>query len=453
MDNTTRILADYVTNLEFGQLGASTIREAKIRLIDTLGCAIGGYASEPAAIARRLAARQQGEPSARILGSGARTSMEMATFANCVMARYLDYNDTYVSVGSGHTSDIIPACLAVADALGVNGGDLLSAIVAGYEVYTGLADVVPLRSLGWDQGLFVVLGSAAGASRLLGLTRDQTAHALAIAVTANVPTRQTRSGELAMWKGCATAASARAGVFAALLAADGMTGPTAAFEGRHGVWDQVTGPFELKSLGGDGVAFGIERTNLKLFPSEYHSQAPVAMALELRKKVGAADIAAINVRTYHMTYSEIGSEPEKWNPRTRETADHSLPYLLAAAMLDGFVSVVSFAEERMQDPALRQLMQRITVAENAQFTQQFPAKLITEIEVLTRDGQRFVQTASYPKGHAQNPMTDAEVELKFTSLCEPVIGRSQCEALLGALWKIDAAPQIGGIIDLMQVSP
>ena len=453
MDKTTQILADYVTNLKFAQLSQRTVHEAKRRLIDTLGCAMGGYTSEPAAIARRVAARQQGEPSARVLGAGTRTSMEMAAFANCVMARYLDYNDTFIAVGSGHTSDMIPACLAVAEARGASGADLLLSIVAAYEVYTGMADVVPARDLGWDQGLFVVLGSAAGAAKLLGLTREQTADALAIAVTANVPTRQTRSGELAMWKGCATAASARAGVFAALLAADGMTGPTAAFEGRHGVWDQVTGPFEFKPFGGGDVPYGVERSNLKFFPSEYHSQAPLAMALELRAKVRVADIEAINIQTYHTAYSEIGSEPEKWNPQTRETADHSLPYLLALGLVDGFVKAGSFSQERMRDPVLRALMQKIRIAENLEFTAQFPARLVTQFEVLMRGGETRVLTAHYPKGHAQNPMNDAEVELKFMSLCEPLLGRAQRDALLAALHGIHRAPDIGGVIDLMQIKP
>jgi 2-methylcitrate dehydratase len=451
LDKTTRILADYVTHLTFQQLPAKTVHAAKQRLVDTLGCAMGGYTSEPAAIARRIASRQSGEPSARILGSGARTSMEMATFANCVMARYLDYNDTYISVGSGHTSDMIPACLAVAEAHNASGSDLLLAIVAAYEVYTGLADVVPARVLGWDQGLYVVLGSAAGAAKLLGLTRDQTADAMAMAITANVPTRQTRSGELAMWKGVATAASARAGVFSALLAADGMTGPTAAFEGRHGVWDQVTKPFELKPLGGNGAGYGIERSNLKFFPSEYHSQAPLAMALELRAKVRVDDIEAIDIETYHMTYSEIGSEPEKWNPQTRETADHSLPYLLALGLVDGFVKADSFTPERMRDPQLHAIMQKIKIAENDEYTAQFPAKLVTKFNVRVRGGKPLELIAQYPKGHQLNPMSDAEIDLKFTNLCEPLTGAAKCQSLLAALHTIDQAPDIGPIFELTQI--
>ena len=449
MDKTTQTLATYITGLSYSQLPASTVHEIKKHLLDTIACGIGGYTSEPAAIARRVAANISGTPSARIFGAGKQTSMEMAAFTNAVMVRYLDFNDTYISKGSGHPSDMIAAILAVAEAQRCSGRETLLAVVIAYEVYAALADVVGLRDRGWDQGVFAVLGSAAGAAKLLKLTLAQTADALAIAVTGSIPTRQTRSGELSMWKGVATAAAVRAGVTAALLAQAGMTGPTAAFEGRHGVWDQVTGPFQLGSMGGRGVPFGIERTNLKFFPSEYHSQAPLWIALELRKKVAAADIDAINVQTYYTAWSEIGSEPEKWNPRTRETADHSLPYLLALGFMDGRITVDSFSERRMHDPLLRQLMKRIKITENKEFTRQFPAKLMTEIEVIARGGPRFVETAQYPKGHAKNPMTDADVQSKFAILCEGLMDGVQRDALLTTLWGIDQAADLTALLDLL----
>ena len=451
MDNTTRTLAEYVTRLRYDRLETNTIREAKKRLIDSIGCALGGFGSEPAAIARRLAAKSSAEPAAHVLGTGAPTSMEMAAFANSIMVRYLDFNDTYVSVGSGHPSDMMPACLAVADALKADGKQTLLAIIAAYEVFTGLADQVALRGLGWDQGVFAVLGAAAGAGLLLGLNADQMGDALAIAITSSVPTRQTRSGELAMWKGCATAAAVRSGVFAAVLAKEGITGPTAAFEGRHGVWEQVTGKFMLGALGGDGRPFGIERTNLKFFPSEYHSQAPMWIALNLRKQVRVEDIAAINIQTYHICYSEIGSEPEKWQPKTRETADHSLPYLLSLGLMDGAIRLDSFSEARMRDPATAALMQKIKIAESAEFTRQFPGALMTEIEVLTRQGGRFVEKASYPRGHAKNPMTEEDIESKFRTLADNVMTAAARDALLEALWAVDEAAQIGDVLARVRV--
>ncbi len=451
VDKTTRQLATYASTLRFESLSADCVHAAKRHLVDSLGCLLGGYESEPAAIARRLAATAQGTPPARVLGSGALTSMEMAAFANTAALRYLDYNDTYVSVGSGHPSDMIAACLAVADACQADGKRTLTAIVAAYEVFAALADQVPLRARGWDQGVFVVLGVAAGAGLLLGLDAERMGDALAIAITSSVPTRQTRAGELAMWKGCATAAAARSGVFSALLAHAGMTGPTAAFEGFNGVWELVTGKFELGRLGGSGQGFGIERTNMKFFPSEYHSQAPMWMALGLRERVRLEDIAAIRVQTYHIAYSEIGSEPEKWDPQTRETADHSLPYLLALALMDGAIRHDSFSTARMRDPATHALMQKITIAENEEFTRRFPAELTTEIEIETRSGERVIQTASYPRGHARNPMTDEEVGRKFAAQAERVMSAGARDALAGALWDIDRAAAVGSILDLVRI--
>ncbi|MCC6531694.1 MAG: MmgE/PrpD family protein [Burkholderiales bacterium] len=451
MDQTTRKLARYVAALDYRQLSGNTVRAAKKHLIDSIACLIGGYDSEPAAIARRLASRSRGEPRARVLGSGAPTTMEMATFANTVMLRYLDYNDHYVSVGSGHPSDMIPACLAAADALDADGKRILTAIVAAYEVFAALADQVPLGQLGWDQGVFVVLGAAAGAGLLLGLNTEQLGDAMAIGITSSVATRQTRSGELAMWKGCATAAAARSGVFAALLAKEGMSGPTAAFEGFNGVWDKVTGKFHLGEFGSPDRPFGIERANLKYFPSEYHSQAPLWMALDLRTRVALEDIAAIEVQTYHYAYSEIGSEPQKWDPQSRETADHSLPYLLALAFMDGAIRVDSFSAQRMRDPATRALMQKIRVSENPEFTRRYPAAMMTRIEVQSRHGERHEAAASYPRGHARNPMTDAEVEAKFESLAQGLMPAARCAALLDALRHIEQAPAIGPVLDLIRL--
>lgn len=449
MDKTTGSIAAFVSALDYAQLSAATLLQTRRRLIDTVACAYGGYSSEPVRIACKIAAAASSRPPARIWASGAQTSVEMAAFANAVMVRYLDYNDTYISTGSGHPSDMIAALLAVGEAKHCSGRELLVSIIAAYEVFTALADTINLRDRGWDQGLFVVLGVAAGAAKLLGLTLQQTGDALAIAVSSNIASRQTRSGELSMWKGCATASAARAGVFAAMLAAEGMTGPTAAFEGKHGIRDQVSGPFELATLGDNGNGYGIERTSLKLFPSEYHSQAPLALALQLRDKVALADIEAVGVQTYHTCYSEIGSEPEKWNPRTRETADHSLPYLLALALTDGTIGTGSFSAEKMQNPALRQLMQRIRIAEDPAYTREYPARLITQIAIVTRSGQRFVDTASYARGHAKNPMSDAETDVKFNCLAEGHLSAHRRAVLLQQLREIDGCADIGTVVDAM----
>jgi 2-methylcitrate dehydratase len=412
---------------------------------------MAGYKSKAAAIARRLAANSTGTPAAHLLGDGRNTTMEMAAFANGVLVRYLDANDSYMSVGSGHPSDLFAAVLAAADALGASCKDLILATVAGYEVFGGLADQVPLRERGWDQGAFIAPAAAAGVGVLLGLTFEEMANALAIAVTANVPTRQTRAGELPMWKGSATPAAARSGLFAAQLATEGMTGPTAAFEGRHGFWEQVTGAFKLGTLGGKDKSFAIERSNLKFFPTEYHSQAPLWTCLALRDTVKFEEITAINVQTYWRAFSEIGSEPAKWDPQTRETADHSLPYLLAVAFRDGRITPAIFEPSRFLDPTLRPFMARIHIVENPELTRQFPNSLTSEIEIITRTGQRLVERTEFPKGHARNPMTDADVETKFRDFCGAVLQPSQIDAALRALWHLEKIPNAGTVIDLFRV--
>jgi 2-methylcitrate dehydratase len=452
MDRTTGALSRYVTSLRYADLTPSAIHEAKRHLIDSLGCAMGGYASEPSVIARRMAPAWTGSPSARLLGEGRLTTPEAAAFANSVMTRFLDANDTYITRGSGHPSDMLGALLAAGDSRDASGKDLLLATVAGYEVFGALADQVPLRDRGWDQGVFIAPASAAGAGVLLGLSSEQMADALAIAATANVATRQTRAGDLSMWKGCATAVAAKAGLFAAQLAKEGMTGPTAAFEGRHGLWEQVTGRFELGTLGGGDKPFAIERTNFKSFATEYHAQAPVAMALALGGKVRVEQIEAIDVRIYAMAHSEIASEPAKWDPKTRETADHSLPYMLAVALTDGRVGPASFEPERYLDPGLRPLMNRIRVTPHEEFTRRFPGELVSEVEVVTRSGERFVERAEFPKGHARNPMTDADVVAKFHDLAADALGPARAGAALDALWKLEEAPSLGSVLDLFTIS-
>jgi 2-methylcitrate dehydratase len=453
MDKTTGTLARYVTSLRYEDLGLRAVREAKRHLIDSLGCAMGGYGSEPAVIARRVAPAWSGAPSARLLGESRPTTPEAAAFANSVMIRFLDANDTYIARGSGHPSDMLGALLAAAELQGASGKDLLVATVVGYEVFGAMADQVPLRDRGWDQGVFIAPASAAGAGVLLGLSAGQMAEAIAIAATANVATRQTRAGELAMWKGCATAAAAKSGLFAAQLADAGMTGPTAAFEGRHGLSEQVTGPFEIGALGGRDRPFAIERTNFKSFAAEYHAQAPLAMALALRGKVRAEEIEAIEVQIYAMAHSEIGSEPAKWDPRTRETADHSLPYMLAVALRDGRITPASFEPQRYLDPSLRPLMNRIRVAESPELTRRFPQELASQIDVVTRSGQRFTERAEYPKGHARNPITDGDVDTKFRDLSLDVLGGERVSAALRALWHLDDAPRASAVLDALTLAP
>lgn len=452
MDSTLDKLSAFATSFGYSDLTPRAIHETKRRLIDSFGCGIGGFSSTVVTMARRFADRCSSDPGARILGTGRLSTIDGAAFANAVAIRYLDANDTYISTGGAHPSDMIAGLMAVAEAYHNSGQDLLLATALGYEVICACLDEVNTRARGWDQGVFLGFATAAGAGRLLGLTREQMAQAISIAAVHSIPVRQTRSGELSMWKACATPAAVRSGVFSALLAKEGMEGPYEPFEGENGLWQQATGPFELKTLGSPGGPLAIERSNLKFFASEYHSQAILGLTQEIHKRVPVDEIEAINVESYWLTYHEIGRGPERWDPKTRETADHSLPYVMACCLRDGVVNPASFSQDRVLDPSLRPLMNKISVRENPEFTRLYPQALISEVEVISTRGDRLVLRADYPKGHPKNPMSDEDVQVKFRWLCDGVLSPEQVDEALEAIWSLDEAPQAGTILDRLIVA-
>ncbi len=302
-----------------------------------------------------------------------RTTPEYAAFANGVMIRYLDYNDTYhARGGSGHPSDLLGAILAVAEPQHASGRQFLLGLHTAYEVFCGnrgcLSGVRPRMG----RRLNIEIATAASAAKLMNLSPEQTANAISLAMTPNIPLGVTRAGELSHWKGCACGYASMAGLFAARMAQEGMTGPARPFEGVRALFHRVTPPFELNAIGEprDGRS-AIERCHIKLFPADYETQAPIAAMIALRRNgLGPEDIEAINIRTYHLAWYMMGGgqgdADEKWDPKTRETADHSFPYMVAVALMDGDVSVDSFSLERIADPALRPLMRKITIEKDAE---------------------------------------------------------------------------------------
>ena len=448
MDRTTEQISSYSSSFTFDMLSADTIHQAKRRIIDALGCAMGGFSSQPATIARKLASTTSSTMPARLLGSGHATSPEVAAFANTVAVRYLDCNDTFVTQGGGHPSDMFSGALAVGEMCHASGKQLIAATVLAYEVCGRFSDQVPLQERGWDQGTFAILGSLCAACNLMGLSSQQTTQGVSLAIVPNLPLVQTRIGELSMWKGCATAAAVRAGVFAALLAKEGMEGPKDPIEGQHGLWQQVTGPMALDPFGGNRVPFMIEGTSLKYFPSQIHTQAPISIALKLREQVAVENIAAINIDAYKAAWRSAGSEPEKWDPKTRETADHSIPYLVAVALQDGVVTPASYTPERIEDQALRPLMQKIHIVENQEFTSRYPESQECRIEVVTADGRHLVEAASYPKGHRNNPISDEELEQKFRSLAGVELSEAQADKALKSLWRLEEMKDAAEVVDL-----
>lgn len=453
MDTTTRLLSNYSSQLTYEDLDSATVHQVKRTLIDTLGCAMGGFLSEPAKIARVLAASVAGNPAARVLGTADFSSVDMAAFANGSMIRFLDCNDSYFSPGGGHPSDMIAAALSVGDAYRADGAAFITATALAYEVFCRLSDQVVSGDLGWDQGMFSIVGATCAAGSLMGLSEEKLGHAISLALAPNLPLGVTRTGELSMWKGCATASATRAGVFAAQLAAGGMTGPGEPFEGRRGLWEQagVTQEVTLDAFGGGGQEFLINDTTFKFYPSQIHTQAPIGLAVELRPQINVAEIESISIQTYRSGVSSPATEPEKWDPRTRETADHSIPFLVAMALQDGAVTPNSFSARRIADPSLRALMSKMTMSEGAGFTENYPRQYNCRIEVLSKSGESRVAATSYPKGHRQNPLSDREVGEKFCNLASAVLSDKQCEEALELLWNVESLPELTDIFDVLVV--
>jgi 2-methylcitrate dehydratase len=450
MDSITKKIAGYASSLSFNSLDEATRHAATQRLIDALGCGLGAHDCEPAQIGRRMAAGETpGKYAGRVLFYGDRLPAESAAFINTTMIRNFDFNDRYPG---GHPSDALGPLIALASAMSVDGKRFLASMSVMYEIFARLSDSTQLSRRGWDQGFAISISAAAGVCNLLGLPLQAIANAIGIAASSNVPLRVTRSGELTPWKSVATAYAARNGLFAACLAAEGMAGPGHAFEGRAGLFENVTGPFALADFPTEGGPSLTPRVQLKYWPVETNGQPVIWAALELRKALAASDIKAIEVFANKFTWFEIGSEPEKWDPQTRETADHSLPYIFARAFVDGPITTRSFTEDKVLDPTIRPLMSKLKVTVDDALEAMLPRMVLRVTATGTNGKQHLVEIVD-PLGHPDNPMQDKDIEEKFNAMAEPVLGPERCRRSLDAFWKVRDADNIGTLFALLDLKP
>ena len=446
MDATTIKLAELAHGIDVANLPAVAVHEAKRRVIDSIACAVGAYDEEFCASIRAFAGRYSGQQTARIWGTGARSSVEMAGFANATAVRYLDFNDTYLSRSAGHPSDMIPGLMALVEAEGGDGPALIAGIVAAYELYCGVCNSTKLAEKGLDQALCAAIGTAGGASRLLGLSAEQTANAISLALVANIHLNNVRSGTLSDWKACAGPNAARNGIFAALLARDDVTGPTEVFEGKGGLFDLVA-PFEFQH--GSADARLILETHLKFHPVCYHGQSGVDAAVALSSQVALADVSEIRIETYAAAATAMGGHPSRWAPTTRETADHSLPFTVAVALSTGKLVSSDYDEERLTDSMLKDIMAKVQVANSPEYSQSYPAQSPTKITIRTTNGQEISAEQKQPKGHAMNPLTDGELETKLLNLLPPGLTGQKARHLLDLAWTLDRAESVVPLVDAL----
>jgi len=444
MDKLTSQIASFAASLKPEDLSGEAIRVGVQHLIDALGCAVGAHDCEPAEIGRRLSNGQSpGKVAGRLLFEDRLLPAESAAFVNSCMIRNFDFNDRYPG---GHPSDCLGAHLALSGAQQISGARFLTAMVVSYEIFARLSDAGQLSRNGWDQGFNIGIATAAGIGNMLGLTFEQIANAVGIIGASSVPLRVTRSGELTPWKNVATPYAAKNGLFAALLASEGMTGPLSIFEGRDGLFQKVIGPFDLDAFPTEGGDYFTPVVLLKYWPIETNGQPVVWAAQELRDRAPLDEIETIHCDVNKFTKYEIGSEPEKWDPQTRETADHSLPYILARTLVDGTITVKSFTPEMMLDPALRPVMNKITVEVADDMEAIMPDRMGFRLTITLKDGTTHKSEIFDPKGDPNNPMQDEDIEAKFRAMAEPFYGKARCDSAFAAWWGMKDAEDLRPLI-------
>lgn len=443
-------LAAYAHGLRYDDLDDATIERVKAHLIDSIGCGLAAFDEKPVRICRDVVLASGGG-GATVIGTKRRVAPDLATFANAAAFRYLDLNDAYVGRITGHPSDDIAACLAVAEAERATIAELIVAIVLAYEVNCRLIDAfdVSLGASGWDVPVLSLPAVALAAGKLMKLPPDALAQAVGIALNDHIAMGQTRVQALSDWKGIADAEAGRNAVFAAMLARGGLTGPAPIFEGRFGLFKNVTGPAEVDvgAFGRRGVPFRIHQCGMKAYPAHISAQTTVPAAIALATEIGNLDrITAIEIGTTRRGYQMAGSGEEKWTPDTKETADHSLPYIAARAMFDGGLDNDSYAADKLHDPRTLAFMRKITVNEDPAFatlTLNIPP---TRLTATLDDGRRITRLVDSMPSFAGQPATRPDVERKFRSNVAKRWPRERTDAVLQALWAFDRTEDLSSLL-------
>lgn len=423
---------------------------AKRMIMDSVGCALGAFREQVPGIARAAAAARPQPGGCSVLGTRISTTPEMAAFANGVMIRYLDYNDAYGSAGGiGHPSDYIPAAMAAAERAGACGADLLAAVSVGYEVFCRLTDATRLGVETWDHVVNGAVASAAAAALTGGLPAGATRHAMSLALTPNFALQATRLGNLSMWKGCASGNACRNGMFAAELAGRGLTGPEAPFEGRGGLFPVLGGEPDLRGLLRADGRPAISDCHIKRYPSGYFSQGAIEAAVQARAGLRSSqEVERIEVGTFEFGLRVMAGDEQKWHPTTRETADHSIPFVVACAVATGDVTSVSFRPEVLADPEIARLLAGLTVAVDPECAAAWPGACMNKVTLVLNGGERRSATVRYYRGHAYNPMNDEELQQKFAEQAVPVLGDAAADQLAAVIWGLDKAEHITELFDV-----
>ena len=424
---------------------------AKRVLIDTVAVGLGASAHPAAQCARRYLEFFPADPNgAAIWGSSLRAAPDKATLLNGVLLRCYDYNDVMVARrGAGHPSDMIAALMALCDWRDLSGHEMLQAIVLGYEVAEAMHDVVAAEEAGWDHANISAIGATCALGRLIGLDADQMGEAIGIAAIQHIASNEiessatNRRGDLTMWKRFHGADAMRHALDACLLAAAGAEAPVRPFRGRLGFLsifrvDEDPAPYLADRLRPGNLTGAVNRTNFKRWPVGSRGQSAVAAALDARSKLpGDAQIESVLVRTEPGVYNHlVGIRADPWRPQSRETADHSLPYIVGAAVLDGQIDVGSFDLAKVLNPErARFIAERVKVEVSEELTcgAQGIAHHISHVEIRTKDGSCFEGAARPGPGHCDNPFGAQDLLMKLHESGDTLLGAERVELLFGMM--------------------
>ncbi len=444
-------LATFVVNAKYEDLSEEARRQAKIRVLDALGCAIGALDGEPVKAIRGQIEDFGGNGLCTLIGGG-RTSPDRAAFYNSALVRYLDFNDGYLAKGETcHPNDNLGAVLAACEYAKRGGKDLLTALAVAYQVQCRLSDVAPVRAKGFDHTTQGSFAAAAGVAKALNLDETKTANAIAISGTALNALRVTRTGALSNWKGLAYPNTAFGATHSAFLAMRGITGPDEVFEGNKGFMDAISGHFELDWSKEDLER--ITRTIVKKYNAELHSQSTIEGVLELKHEnhIQASDIQKIEIEIFDVAYNIIGGgeEGEKVTVRTKEEADHSLPYIVSAALLDNQVMPPQYFSERITRADIQALLRKITVRPLDEFSRRFPAEMPSRIRIILNDGRVFTKEKKDYEGFLTRPMQWETIVQKFEQLSRDRVPASLQRKIETAVDRLEDIPasKLAGLLE------
>lgn len=449
----TAPMSRWAAALSYDDLSDDGVHQAKRFLLDSLGCAFGGYTQHDVKILLDVLDEIAGIGSSTVIGTGRSMDAVSASLANALMVRAMDYNDIYWQQDPSHPSDIIPGALALVERAGGSGKELVVGIILGHEFEMRLCEAAfpGIRERGWHHATLTAFASAFVAGRMLHLDPEQIQHAVGISGSAHATFGAVTAGKLTMMKNTVDPMATQAGVMAALMAEKGYTGPEHVIDGKEGMAEVLGPEWRLGVLtDGLGESWRITRCGMKAFPTEALTHTPISAVLDLvtDNDLQPEDVAEVHIRSLARA-ADILADPSKYEPHNRETADHSLPYVVAAALVDRQVTPLQFTPGKIEDPRIRAQLRKVVVVADPEIEKAFPERQRVVVTITTTEGQTLTRDLDYPKGHPNNPLTDAEIEEKFDALAAPTISQERRRKIKDTVWNLENLESIGELTALL----